>query len=57
MDQDIDKTHVKHIHFIIKCKFCKRVITQCTCKVENKSIEVAVCCDCSLKMRKLNEIL
>lgn len=36
-------------HFIEKCKYCSKVISQCRCMDKNKAVILSICDDCKKK--------
>lgn len=43
-------------HKILKCKECKKVILQCRCFDNNKSVQWSTCWECLLSERLLDEL-
>lgn len=39
-------------HFIVECRLCKRVISQCRCPASTKEITLVICNDCRKKMEE-----
>lgn len=37
-------------HYIIKCKICSTVISQCRCMAKDKEVRLAICAECKEKL-------